>query len=244
METETSTPPTEQFATASDGTPLHWEVLAPAGTKRCPVIVGIHGGGFHKGGTGTPINVCGPDLVAAGFLVISPEYRLAPPGSIAGQSSKGQFPDQTDDIQLAIDAARQHPRSNGKVQLLGGSAGAYMSAWFAAIGVANGVCLSPVTALWESGNSTFTNDCNNYAPGQLIEASPVTQITSQSKPMFVRSFAVDQLPASQYADLLTKLEQNNVEHDATLIPGSGHSFDCWPICKTQAVAWLKAHRRL
>jgi acetyl esterase/lipase len=233
-----------QFATASDGTPLHWLIKAP-GTGKYPGIVGIHGGGFHKGNDNTPISVCGADTAAAGFVMFSPEYRLAPPGSIIGQTSSGKYPDQTNDIQLAIDAARIHPLCNGSVQLLGGSAGAYFAAWFAAMGVASGVGMSPATQLDASGNSTFVSDCNNYAgppPGNLIVASPNTHFIATSKAFFLRAYTDDNMPANQYQSCLDQMIAVGVEHDAKLLSGKGHAFDMWGLIKTEALAWLSAHK--
>src|SRR6476660_7880408 len=72
--------PNETYATASDGTPLHWVVYTPAGSGPWPAVLVIHGGGFTGGApTSAPESVtCGRDLAAAGFIAFSIEYRLAP----------------------------------------------------------------------------------------------------------------------------------------------------------------------
>ena len=116
---------TEQYGTAADGTPLHWVVYMPSTPGPWPVVLVIHGGGFLSG---TPDSspesvVCAQDLAAAGYLALSIEYRLAPPGMLAGQTSDGRFPQQTDDVKVAVRAARNDPRGNGKVGGVGGSAG-------------------------------------------------------------------------------------------------------------------------
>ncbi len=95
---------TEAHGTASDGT--------------------ILGGGFDAG---TPNDsaesvICAQDLADAGYLALSIEYRLAPPGRLSGQISSGRFPDQPDDIKVAVRAARSDSRSTGQVGSVGGSA--------------------------------------------------------------------------------------------------------------------------
>jgi acetyl esterase/lipase len=67
--------------------------------------------------------VCPQDLAAAGYIAFSIEYRLAPPGALPGQISDGRFPDQTDDVKLAVRTARADRRCNGQVGAVGGSAG-------------------------------------------------------------------------------------------------------------------------
>ena len=56
------------------------------------------------------------------------------PACSPGQRSLGRFPDQYDDVHLAVLAARHDFRSNGKVGSVGGSAGATHTAWVAATG--------------------------------------------------------------------------------------------------------------
>src|SRR5690242_6285297 len=72
--------PSELYATASDGTPLHWTVYTPEGTEPWPAVLVIHPGCFVGGGPtiGPDMLNCSRDLADAGFIVFSIEYRLAP----------------------------------------------------------------------------------------------------------------------------------------------------------------------
>ena len=73
-------------------------------------------------------------MAAAGYIAFSIEYRLAPPGALPGQISDGRFPDQSDDVKLAVRTARADPRCNGQVGAVGGSAGGYQAAFNVATG--------------------------------------------------------------------------------------------------------------
>src|SRR5207247_4929192 len=95
-------------------------------------VLVMHSGGFRTGDPG--VSDAAQDLAAAGYLALAIEYRLAPPGRLAGQVSAGHYPDQTNDVKLAVGAARTDSRCNGKVGAVGGSAGASHTAYVAATG--------------------------------------------------------------------------------------------------------------
>ncbi|MEO6970938.1 MAG: alpha/beta hydrolase, partial [Chthoniobacterales bacterium] len=140
----------EVFGTAADGTVLHWYVYTPSTPGPWPAVLVIHGGGFNANTpNSSPDSItCAEDLAAAGYIAFSIEYRLAPPGALPGQKSDGRFPQQEDDVKLAVRTARADSRCNGQVGAVGGSAGGYHVAYVAATGTPGydridvGVCLS------------------------------------------------------------------------------------------------------
>lgn len=125
-----------------DGTILKWRRYVPlTGGPRWPVVLVIHIGGFKTGSPydGGPEQVAA-DLQAKGYLALSVTYRLAPCGLILGQHCHDQTPDgiasgrppeQTDDIKTLVRAARVDEQGNGKVGVVGGSAGGSHAAFVA-----------------------------------------------------------------------------------------------------------------
>ncbi|MGH8093944.1 MAG: alpha/beta hydrolase family protein [Chthoniobacterales bacterium] len=249
-------PQTEVYATASDGTKLQWTVYTPAGKGPWPAVLVIHGGNFIGGSMADPgVIQCAQDLANAGYVAFAINYRLAPPGSLPGQRSLGRFPDQYDDVHLAVQAARDDSRGNGTVGSVGGSAGGTHTAWVAATGTAGqdrldvGVCLSGAYDF-----SDFTPDPNlalfietvtNYVGvpqsdiTALREASPAWVLDSTVAPLFLVDSAGDLIPASQIDDMADQLAAHGVQnYVATTIPGNGHSFEYWPQIKTSAIAFL------
>jgi pimeloyl-ACP methyl ester carboxylesterase len=71
------------------------------------------------------------DLQQAGFVVFQVETRLAPPGRLPNQMDSGYAPEQTDDLKRQILAALADPQCNGKIYLVGGSAGGCLALWVA-----------------------------------------------------------------------------------------------------------------
>ena len=137
----------EKYGTTSTGVDLYWTAYVPADGLRHPAVLVLHPGGFKAGDAG-PLNVA-EDLGNAGFFGLATEYRLAPPHDemdspshpVPGQNDvfpvdNGHYPEQTDDVQLAIRTARADPRCDGRVYCVGGSAGAAHSVYMAATGAA------------------------------------------------------------------------------------------------------------
>jgi acetyl esterase/lipase len=251
--------PSEFFATADDGTPLHWTVYTPEGTGPWPAVLIIHGGNF-KGGTPTssPESVnCGRDLAAAGYIGFSVEYRLAPPGRLEGQVSDGHFPDQPNDIRLAVLAARSDPRCNGQVGSVGGSAGGYETAFVAGTGTAGedrldvGVSLSGVYDCSDFSPDPnlgiFTKNVLNYLNVTIFEvdalraASPAYLVDSNTAPLFLVNTEGDPMPFSQLGDMTNALDALGVaNYQALTLPGDLHSFAYWGSVKDHAIAFLAA----
>jgi acetyl esterase/lipase len=246
----------EIYATADDGTPLTWTVYTPTGAGPWPAVLVIHGGFFFAGSEADngPVE-CAQDLASAGYLAFSISYRLAPPGSIPGQKSLGRFPDQPNDVRLAVEAARNDPRANGQVGAVGGSSGATHAAWVANTGTVGAdrldvaVCFSGAYDFSDFRADTniqfFIDTVTNYVgvPASditsLRAASPAWQVGNTVAPLYLINSVGDSMPPEQQGDMVTYLTSAGATNfQAKTLPGSGHSFENWDAVKGDAIAFL------
>lgn len=123
--------PTPPSTNPQAGTNLEWREFPPnSGGPKYVFVLLIHEGGFWEGGwsQGNMLDAA-RDLAAAGFFAVVVDYTLAPGNLIDGQPphsgnpASGRPPWQTDDIKALVNAARNDPRCNGTVAILGGSSG-------------------------------------------------------------------------------------------------------------------------
>ena len=134
---------------ASDGTPLTWTVYTPSGEGPWPAVLVIHGGLFI-GGDPEDFGATGmrSRFSQRGFHRLRDRSPPRPSWVYPGSDLVGQFPEQYDDVHLAVQAARNDGRSNGQVGAVGGSSGGTHAAWAAATGTPGddrldvAVCLS------------------------------------------------------------------------------------------------------
>ena len=200
---------------------------------------------------------CAQDLANAGFLAFAIDYRLAPPGSIPGQTSSGRFPEQYDDVHLAVRAARNDARSNGQVGGVGGSSGGTHAAWTASTGTLGDDRLDVAVCLSGSYDfSDFSPDPNldefiatvtNYVgvlPTDTVAlraASPAWVLDATVAPLFLVDSVGDTIPAAQLDDMVAQLSATGVaNYEARSIPGDLHSFAYWSQVKSDALAFLAA----
>lgn len=244
------------YATADDGTPLKWKVFPGAGLGPHPALLVFHGGDFNMT-PGSPKTIqSARDAAAAGFNAFLVEYRLSPPSALAGQKSNGRYPDQTNDLKLAVREARKYPGGNGKVGAIGGSAGGSHDVYLAATGTKGDDRLDAAVAL--SGVYDFTDKrslglqrfwriVENYvgssSPEDLRKASPITYVDASVAPLYVIASDNDTMPPEQYSDLVRRLKEVGATNFKQRLRTNSqqHSFSCWPEVKDEVLDFLREH---
>jgi acetyl esterase/lipase len=250
---------TEVYATNVDagGTDLRWLRTVPtSGGPTWPAAVVVHGGNYKSLAPG-PISVA-QDVANAGYLSLAIEHREAPPHTAmstagppgdpqADPPSDGRPPQQTDDVQRAIRAARAHSQCNGKVAMLGFSSGGAHCAWWAISGSANDDQPDAVVTCSGSfdldnadllasaiGKTTVQNYINHLVTeGQpFIDAAKAASpywlsIGSTPPPILIFNSTAETIPQSVYSTMVTKMTNAGGTVESHLRTGTEHSEDYW-----------------
>ena len=244
----------EQFGVADDGTILTWQVFPARGVGKHPSVLIIHGGGFSSFPADSNMLACARDVSAAGMNAFVIDYRLAPPGVIPGQTSDGRFPDQSNDVVVAIRAARADSRGNGKVGAIGGSAGGSHLVYTAASGtpgddqVDAGIGLSGAydyadAESWRWQRGAFLGWVSNYVGStdaeMLAAASPITAIKRPLPPLLLYCSESEPMPPKQITDLADRLDEvRSRNYEVTVLAGRAHAFSYWKLISAEAIDFL------
>lgn len=101
------------------------DIFVPAGSPPYPILVYVHGSGFHSLDKKSFRRIC-RCYANRGYLVVNVNYRLAPACGFPGQVT-----DVSNAIRWAYDHACEYGGDNSRVFLAGDSAGAQFSAIYA-----------------------------------------------------------------------------------------------------------------
>ncbi|VBB07261.1 alpha/beta hydrolase fold-3 [Lucifera butyrica] len=145
---------------------MKMDVLKPQQKEKMPAIVFITGGGFINANKDSYIQQR-MDLAAAGYVVASIEYRVAP---------TAVFPQPLEDVKSAIRYLKAHAEqfniNPDKIGVLGGSAGGYLAAM---AGTTSG------TKQFDKGDNLNQNS-NVQAVVDLYGLSDLTRVGSDFSP--------------------------------------------------------------
>jgi dipeptidyl aminopeptidase/acylaminoacyl peptidase len=226
-------PMRELDATAPDGAALHGWVLKPAGSGPFPVLLSIHGGPHHQ--YGYALFDEAQVYAGAGYAVVM--------GNPRGSSGYGEAHaraivhdvgnrDEADLLAL-LDAALADPDlDTGRVGVMGGSYGGFMTTWLAArtdrflAGISERAVNDWAT---ESGTADygwpFVEDLVGDDPARIAAQSPLTHAGRIRMPMLLIHSEEDwRCPLEQAQRLFTLLKRNGVEAELLLFPGEGHEL--------------------
>ena len=217
---------------------------AESRTSSVPLVIFMHGGGWHSGSKdGCPAQF----MSEHGYAVASINYRLLP---------DAVFPAQIEDCRAALRFLRTHAAKYGinpdKVAACGGSAGAHLASL---MGTAAAADFSTVPAkvmepgkvdesirvqcvIDRYGPADFTlggkvpsklkllgpcaSDAEALAKGRW--ASPVTYVRSDTPPFRIEHGDADKSVALEQSQaMLAVLQAAGVEAALTVMPGAGHA---------------------
>ena len=221
-----------------DGVALNMDIYYPTvNNGPFPVAMYVHGGGWRTGdkavGTGqTDI----PALQAAGFLVVSVNYRLAP---------EYKFPAMIEDVKCAVRSLRAHAGQYNlnpdRIGAWGTSAGGHLVAMLGTTDETAGfevgeyldyssrvqavvVMFGPAdltVGLGEAGNRARSI----FGDFDLGLASPVTYVSADDPPFLILHGEKDTTVSIRQGEILLKaLEQVNVPAELVRVANAGHSF--------------------
>jgi acetyl esterase/lipase len=142
-----------------------------------PVVVLIHGGGWHQGDKTNLENVYAAYFLDQGFVVMAPNYQLVTPNGQGGYTN--QFPVPIDDVAGAIAWFQANAAAYGanpnEIVLLGNSAGAEIASMLAfdPTGFSNWGLHAPLT-----GIVGFVGDSGTYDWPLITNPTAVGYITN------------------------------------------------------------------
>lgn len=195
-------------------------VYLPAGCGPHPVVLGVHGGGWHSGDQQSYAWLW-PRLKPLGVALVLPSYRLAP---------ASPFPQAYDDLMQVLRWIRRHGRSREldpeRCLLLGGSAGGHLAMLLGTRGTAErediptlrGVAafcgIMDLEAQYHMDlrhNRTMTRDFLQRDPAEdptiYRQASPVAHIHPAMPPVWLAHGAEDLVVSpDQSRDLVKRLK--------------------------------------
>ncbi len=224
----------------SGGVPLRGDVYHPPQAGIHPVVLVVHGGGWSSGDRSEG-STASRALAAAGFLVVSCDYRLAP---------AQHYPAQLADVQVALRWIRTNAAALGgdstRIALLGRSAGAQLAMLTAAApdsGIAAVVGFySPVdfVAGWRDPGWPDPLDARTVfreylggtldeLPERYREASPINHTDHPLPPVLLIYGGSDQLVQLRFGQRLTEqLRAGGTPTVLITIPWAEHAFDAIP----------------
>lgn len=227
-------PASELTVTARDGYPVHGWVLTPRGEGPHPVLLNIHGGPYtqYTGSVFDEVQV----YVDAGYAVVMCNPRgSAGYGQEHGRSIRQRMGtlDFTDVIDFLEGAVAANPSfDGGRVGVMGGSYGGYLTAWtiahdhrFAGAIVERGY-LDPESFIGTSDiGDFFTDEYTGADPESIRAQSPQAFVHQVTTPTLVIHSENDlRCPLAQGERYYAALKRQGVEAEMLIFPGENHEL--------------------
>jgi dipeptidyl aminopeptidase/acylaminoacyl peptidase len=226
--------PMELEATGRDGYPVYGWVVVPEGEGPHPVLLNIHGGPYAQ----YSVHLFDESQVyaEAGYAVVYCNPRgSAGYGQEHGRAIKGRMGtvDLNDVLDFLDAAVAAHPElDGGRVGILGGSYGGYLTAWtiahdhrFSGAIVERGF-LDPVFFFGTSDiGSFFAEEYNGLEAEQVAAQSPQAHVGDVRTPTLVMHSENDlRCPLSQAERYYASLKRGGVQTELVVFPGEDHEL--------------------
>ena len=221
-------------ATAPDGYPVHGFLLLPKGSGPHPVLLAIHGGPHAAYGWGLFDEA--QVYADAGYAVVLPNPRgSAGYGQEHGRAILGRLGTvDADDVLALLDAALDRPECDaGRVGVMGGSYGGFMTSWLASKAPDRFVAAISERAVnaWDSfaGSSdigfVFAQMYVGAGRDAQWSASPLAYADEIRLPLLIIHSEQDwRCPLEQGQRLFVALKSRGAEVEMLLFPGEGHEL--------------------
>jgi len=209
-------------------------------SRPSPVIIVIHGGGWHHGDKGGWFEPHNRYLAACGYAVFDVQYRFT-------ATDHTFWPDQLADIRAAIRYVKAHAAEYGvdpeRIGLIGRSAGAQLAlqAAYRAEGADADTAVQTVIGIYTPGNLFITAQEHDHRvvkflgstsyedPPIYADASPITHIDENSPPTLLIHGYKDTLVTPIHSEmLLNRLRQYQRPAAFLRVPWARHGFDAVP----------------
>ncbi|MFB0834286.1 S9 family peptidase [Arthrobacter halodurans] len=226
--------PRELVVDSADGYPVHGWVFLPEGEGPHPVLLNIHGGPFSQYGWSYFDEA--QVYAEAGYAVVQCNPRgSASYGREHGLAIKGAMGtvDLQDVLAFLDGAVAAEPAlDGGRVGVLGGSYGGYLTAWtiandhrFQAAIVERGY-LDPLSFIGSSDIGWFFSEAYTGAdPEHTLTQSPMARVADVRTPTLVLHSEEDyRCPLEQAQRYYVELLRHGVDAEFLLFPGENHEL--------------------
>ena len=214
-----------------DGEPLLLDAYYSPTAENRPVVMLVHGGSWRRGDKSDWARFA-PDFVDAGYTVLVPNYRLAPPNGTTF------FPGPSVDLATAVRWTRGNAGLFGgdpaRVGMLGTSAGGHLSLLSAGSNVDRpdvvGAFSAPVSlrSLYRKGILRY--NIKNFlgcrpvvCPGTYRSANPANAAAS-SPPAFLAYSRSETIPVRQGRIMAANLAEAGIGHALLVRDGEAHGL--------------------
>ena len=227
-------PMVELWASAPDGAEVHGWVVKPPGPGPHPVLLNIHGGPHAQ--YGYALFDEAQVYAAAGYAVVLGNPRgAAGYGDAHGRAIVGDMGNLDRlDLLATLDAALADPSLDpGRVGVMGGSYGGYMTTWLAAKDGDRFVAAISERAVNAVDSLEGTSDIGWFFvdaywgtdPERRRAQDPLDVADDISIPMLLIHSEQDwRCPLEQAQRLFVRLQANGVPSEMLIFPGEGHEL--------------------